>query len=115
MKFELGDVVRYVYDGSIGTIVVIDTHDGLDPYAVTGALSEGLSAHDDVKAFFYDWGVDDLDRFIFIEGFENSDYTNIRWLCDEDLEHARIANTEIARKLYPHYKEDGDWLIMEAK
>ena len=27
-----------------------------------------------------------------------------------DLEHCRIKNTKIARKLYPHYKENGEWL-----
>jgi hypothetical protein len=34
---------------------------------------------------------------------------------EHELEHARIANTEITRKLYPHYKEEGEWLIITEK
>lgn len=32
----------------------------------------------------------------------------------DQIKPARIANTVITRKLYPHYEEDGEWLILKS-
>jgi hypothetical protein len=34
---------------------------------------------------------------------------------ESNFKLARIANTAITRKLYPHYKEDGEYLICTEK
>ena len=47
-----------------------------------------------------------------INFYENSG-NNHRGL--DEIELVRIKNTKIARKLYPHYKEDGEWLIMTGE
>lgn len=44
---------------------------------------------------------------------------NVKWLKvanwyeEIDLEHARIKNTKIARKMNPTYKEEGKWLLIQ--
>jgi len=39
---------------------------------------------------------------------------SISWV-ESTLHQIKVANTAITRKLYPHYKEDGDWLICTEK
>lgn len=49
------------------------------------------------------------DTIIYL--YRNStDSAPLKWALDNTT-LVKVANTTIARKLYPHYREDGEWLI----
>lgn len=47
---------------------------------------------------------------LYLEEFQGWGYWD-----ENDFRYPRVANTAITRKLYPHYKEDGELLICAEK
>jgi hypothetical protein len=107
-KFQLGDRIFAEHRGEkvTGTVVMIREHlrVGDDSfYAIEFDNDKsGLKTE-----FFMDFN---YDNFEYLPGRHRSE-----WKWEEQLEHARIANTEIARKLYPHYEENGEWLMLKEQ
>lgn len=86
MSFKLGDRVRIKKD-SIYFIGV-----SYNPIGVNGTVITLRIDHIHEYEVLWDNG-------------ESNAYREI------DLEYVKKANTKITRKMYPNYKEDGDWLI----
>lgn len=89
MKFKIGDRVYLREDSEFA-----DPRDRANPIGVAGTILRGIE-----------------DNWCLVE-WDN--YTNNTYPAfgSRDLKHARVANTSIARKMYPDAKEDGKWLIL---
>ena len=84
-KFKVGDVVRYV-----------------------GNYNERLYGRK-----FTIVGIDDQSDCPYrLEVTTVESLTGTFDCYEKSLEHIRIKNTKLARRLYPDYKEDGEWLII---
>ena len=59
--------------------------------------------------------ISDLATFPYILDVPKNSVGGDLLFNDEELELARIKNTKIARKMYPHYEENGEWLIVKEK
>lgn len=49
----------------------------------------------------------DHEYYFLVNGITDGPYSI------DDFEYAKVANTKIARKLYPDYVEDGEWLVLK--
>lgn len=54
-------------------------------------------------------------HFYHYDGYGEKGNYDYHSFSENSLEHAYMANTEIARKLYPHYEENGEWLMIKEQ
>jgi len=108
VKFKLGDRVKINgkntrINNEKGTVVSkIDPND--KSYAIeldSKDISKGINTNK----------LSSWDVYSHLEFLPNR--IRHEWVLENELIHARIRNTKIARKVHPNYKEDGEWLIIK--
>jgi len=119
-KFRVGDVVRF--RESVGTVIAVDLRETAtygNCYAISN-MSPMNAANNDVASFITTWNDSTYGRsieehFVIIDDLETGDYGAIGWGHEGDLEHSRVKNTMVARKMNKGKIKEikGDWLILK--